>query len=203
VSANKGTASLTFSVPPGQYGTVQYFYATSTKGGSAAVTLDGVPQGAISYAGSSGTMQAPVFGASTTYRGLAPGNHTLTIQGSGVAYVDRFCLTSSASNAQPSSGPGATATSTANILAGAQSASSLTLPPGTQAISVVVSAAPGVPLTLALLNATGGTLQTVSSSNGLLVLEQPASAGVVLVKVLDTGALPAGIWMAATPLVGR
>jgi hypothetical protein len=204
LNANKGTASLTFSVPPGQFGTVQYFYATSTKGGSATVAIDGVAQGTISYAGSSGTMQAPVFGASATYRGLAPGSHTLTIQGTGgVLYVDKFCLTSSASNAQPSSGPGATATSTASILAGQQSLSSLTLPAGTQAISVVVSSTPGIPVTLALLNATGATLQTVSSSSGVLVLEQPASAGVVLVKLVDTGAAPIGVWMAATPLVGR
>src|SRR6185369_13800004 len=114
-----------------------------------------------------------------------------------------FCLTSSASNAQPSSGPGATATSTASILAGQQSLSSLTLPAGTQAISVVVSSTPGIPVTHALLNATGATLQTVSSSSGVLVLEQPASAGVVLVKLVDTGAAPIGVWMAATPLVGR
>jgi hypothetical protein len=102
-----GSATLAFSVPAGQFGAVTYNYARSPKGGVANVILDGVLQGTISYQGSTGTTNAPRFGFNARYGGLAPGSHTLQIQvQKGAAYVDSFCLESSASNAQPTSAPG-------------------------------------------------------------------------------------------------
>src|SRR5260370_5993088 len=105
VKVGSGTVTLSFDVAAGKFGAVTYNYAKSPKGGLANVSLNGVPQGTISYQGSSGTTNAPQFGFSTRYGCVRPGSHPLPIPAqTGPAYVDSFCLESSSSNAPPSSG---------------------------------------------------------------------------------------------------
>ena len=199
-----GTATLAFDVPADKFGAVTYKYARSPKGGLANVFLDGVLQGTISYQGSLGTTTAPQFGFNTRYGGLQPGSHTLQIQvQSGAAYVDSFCLESSASNAQPASGPGQTTASTSTLAAGQKVLQSLSLPAGTLAVSVVAEPGVNVPIQLVLLDPLGTVLQTADASSGFAVIEKPAQPGIYVVKLVNVGLGPVTVWTAATPLVSR
>lgn len=204
-SGGKGSATLAFDVPAGQFGAVTYFYATSPKGATAKVTLDGVYVGTIDFHGSSGKTKAPVFGASQRFAGLNGGSHRLVItpNGNGPAYADKFCLESSFSNAQPASGPGTTATSSGTLAPGQQLVQSLTLPAGTTAISVVTESSLDVPFQVVFVDPSGAVLQTANGTVGLAVLEGPASAGMFVVKVLNLSLGPVDVWSVATPLVAR
>ncbi len=152
LKAGGGTATLAFDVPAGKFGAVTYNYATSPKGGVANILLDGVLQGTISYQGSLGKTNAPQFGSSSRFGGIAPGSHALQISvQKGVAYVDGFCLESSASNARPTSAPGQTTTSATTLAPGQQLVQSLTLPAGTIAVSVVAEPSVNAPIQLVLV----------------------------------------------------
>jgi hypothetical protein len=205
MTAGKGSATLAFTVPDGKFGAVTYKYATSPRGGSAQVYLDGALQGTVSYSGTAGTTRAPVFGASTRYPGLRPGNHTLEVRPiSGVVYLDAFCLESSFSNAQPTAGPGTTTTSSSTLAAGQQSLLTLSLPAGVQALSIVVEPSAAVPIQLVLVDPAGSVLTTADASSGLAVIDTPVSqSGTHLVKVLNVGLGPVDVWTAATPLLTR
>jgi hypothetical protein len=200
-----GTATLAFDVPAGQFGAVTYNYARSPKGGLANVSLDGVQIGTVSYQGSSGTTRAPQFGFAARYGGISAGSHTLQIKVvSGAAYVDGFCLESSSSNAQPTSVPGQTTTSSITLSPGQQVLQSLTFPAGTIALSVVAEPGAGVPIQLLLVDPLGNVLQTADASSGFAVIEQPVTqAGVYLIKLVNVGLGPVGVWTAATPLVSQ
>ena len=205
INMASGSATLAFQVPAGQFGAVTYNYATSPKGGSAQIFLDGVSQGVVSYNGSSGSTRAPQFGASVRYGGLKGGSHALEIRPLGGAiYIDSFCLQSSFSNAQPTSGPGATTSSVNTLSPGQQLVQSLTLPAGTQAISVVAEPSANVPIQLVLIDPSGAALQTANASSGFAVIQTPVStAGVYLVKLVNVGLGPVQVWTAATPLLAR
>src|SRR4029077_12188734 len=154
-------------------GSVTYFYATSPKGGSAEVFLDGHDMGPVNYNGPSGSNRSPVFGVSNTYTYTTGGQHTLEIRPihDGV-FIDGFCLPSSATAiGTPAAHPGATSQSLATQSAGQALQSSITLPTGTQAISI--SAEPGVGgrIQVVLINPSGAVVQTVNSSSGVAILE--------------------------------
>ena len=203
MGAGKATASLTFTVPAGQFGAVTYDYATSPKGGTADVLLDGVSQGTISFAGPNGSTKAPAFGFSQHYGGLQPGTHTLQINGSGTIYLDKICLESSSSNSQPASGPGSTSANSSSLLAGQSLASQLTVPSTATAMSIVAESSAGV-VQVALIDPTGLTLATADTSSGLAVINTPVTAGgVYLVKLINVGVGPVNVWTMATPLVNR
>jgi len=198
------SASLTFNVAAGKSGKLIYSYATSTKGGSAEVVLDGSSR-TISYLGTTGGLKDPVFGMTTEFANLAPGAHTLQIKTmTGAVYIDRFCLESSSSNSQPASGPGPTTTNNLNLTAGQVSTSALPVASGATAISVVAAANGNVPIKLVLLNPSGLTLQSVDSVNGVAVLTAPVSAsGSYTVKVVNVSLGPVQVWTAATPTMTR
>jgi hypothetical protein len=198
------SASLTFNVAAGKTGKLTYSYATSTKGGSAEVVLDGTSR-TISYLGTTGGMKDPVFGMTTEFADLAPGAHTLQIKNmTGAVYVDRFCLESSSSNSQPASGPGPTTTNSLSLGAGQVSTSNLPIAPGATAISAVAVANGNVPIKLVLLSPSGLTLQTVDSVSGVAVLTAPVSAsGSYTVKVVNVSLGPVQVWTAATPTMTR
>ena len=198
---NDGVA-LSFSVPSGQTGTLAYYYATSTKGGSAQVWVDGVPRGSVSFAGTSGDARSPQFGPSLTFDGLAAGPHTFELRSiSGAAYVDGFCLASASSSAEPSSGPGATANGGGTISAAKQLISTVSLPAGTTAVALAADAP--APIQLVLMSPTGAVLATATNSSGPAVIEAPASPGTYLVKTVNVGAGPVTVWTATTPYVSR
>jgi hypothetical protein len=204
MTANKSSATLAFTVADGKFGAVTYKYATSPKGGSAQVYLDGALQGTVSFRGTAGSTKNPVFGGSVRYEGLHAGNHTLEIRPvSGVAYVDGFCLESSYSGARPASGPGTTTASSGSLAPGQQSLLPLSLPAGTQAISVIAEPSIGVPIQVVLVDPRGAILKTADASSGLAVIDASAGPGTYLVKVLNAGVGPVEVWTAATPLVSR
>jgi hypothetical protein len=196
------SASLTFNVAAGKTGKLTYYYGTSTKGGTADVVLDGVAR-AVSYAGTSGGLKDPVFGSKLEFANLAPGSHTLVIQNlNDAVYVDGFCLESSMSTSQPSSGPGATMSSSNNLSAGQELLS--TVPVGTGATAISVAAASSLPIKLALISPSGAVLQLVDSVNGVAVINAPVTqAGNYVVKTVNVNLGPVQVWTVVTPTVKR
>jgi hypothetical protein len=204
MGSGKSTASLTFTVPSNQFGSITYNYAKSTKGGTAEIFLDGVSQGTISFAGPLGTMRNPQFGFSQGSGSLQPGQHTFEIRGNGVSYLDNFVLQSSSSNAQPSSGPGPTSAGTSNLTLGQELVSQITLPNNAQAISIVAEAPNGMLVRVGLVDATGISLATADTSSGLAVINQPLThGGIYLIKTVNLSAGPVSVWTATTPLLSR
>jgi hypothetical protein len=199
------SVAVAFNVPAGKSGKITYHYATSTKGGSAELFLDGVSKGVVNFRGNEGATREPKFGSSISFDGLAAGNHTLELRNmSDAVYVDRFCLESSSSTGSPASGPGTT-TSTTTSLAGLQEAATgITVPAGAKAISIAAEVTPNVPMKILLVSPTGLTLATASSSGGIAVLDQPVTqSGVYIVKVVNLSAGPVSVWTAATPRISR
>ncbi|MEO8378582.1 MAG: sialidase family protein [Acidobacteriota bacterium] len=203
--AGAHSAKVTFNVSAGKSGKITYHYATSSKGGSAEIFLDGVSKGLINYKGSEGTSHDPKFGASVAYANLAAGNHTLEIRNmSDAVYVDRFCLESSTPTGNPASGPGTTSSGTTTVGALQETLSQLTLPAGTQAISVIAETTPQVPVKLVLVDPAGLTLATADNSSGFAVLDRPVTAGgVYVLKIINLGVGPVNVWTATTPRVAR
>lgn len=199
------SASITINVANGSTGKLTYYYATSPKGGSAQLFLDGVSKGTVNYNGTAGSTKAPVFGASVQFANLAAGSHTLEIRNmSGTTYVDRFCLESATSTGAPTSGPGATSTSDASPAAGSSVTSLLAVPAGATAISVVAESTPQVPVRIVLIDPTGLSLATADNTSGLAVLNVPVtSSGTYLIKTINLSLGPVQVWTAATPTVTR
>ncbi|HEV2826757.1 MAG TPA: sialidase family protein [Pyrinomonadaceae bacterium] len=199
------SATLSVTVDSGRTGKLTYYYGTSTKGGSAEVFIDGISKGTINYAGSSGGLKDPVFGPKVEFANLAAGQHKVEIKNmSDGVYVDRFCLESSASSGQPTSGPGQTTTNTSNLSAGQELLKSLSVGSGSTAISVVAASSNNLPIKLALISPTGAILQVVNSSNGVAVINAPVSqSGNYVVKTVNLSLGPVQVWTVATPTVRR
>jgi hypothetical protein len=196
------SATLTFTVPAGQFGAVTYNYAKSPKGGTAEVFLDGASQGTLSFAGPLGDTRNPQFGFSQRYPNLQGGNHTLQIRVSGLGYVDSFVLEHSSSNATPSANPGTTTTNTATLSPGQELIQQITLPLNATAMSVIAEAPAGLLVRVALVTSTGVTLGSADTGNGLAVIDQDVTPGtVVLIKMVNPGSVPVDVWSAATPYV--
>jgi len=205
VNSPDHSATLTISVDPGRTGKLTYYYGTSTKGGSAEIFIDGASRGTVNYNGSSGGIKDPVFGAKIEFANLAPGQHKVEIKNmSDTVYVDRFCLESSASTGQSTSGPGNTATTTSNLSAGQQLLNSLPVASGATAISVVAASNNNLPIKLALISPSGAVLQVAESTNGVAVINAPITqSGTYIVKTINLSLGPVQVWTAATPTVKR
>jgi hypothetical protein len=205
LQSGKGNAVLTFNVDSGQSGTITYNYATSTKGGTAEILLDGASKGTVSYSGSSGTLQSPIFGANVSYANLSAGTHTLEIRPTkGAVYIDGFRLESASSSAAPTSGPGQTSSGTNILGAGQELLQNLSVGQGTQAISVIAATNAAVPLKLVLISPSGGVLATVNASGGVAVIDTPVSAqGIYVIKAVNVSLGPIEVWTAKTPLMTR
>ena len=191
-NAKNDSVKLTVNVAAGKTGKVTYNYATSPKGGSAEVFVDGVSRGTISYAGSQGSTKSPATGASVSYGGLAAGAHTFELRNmSGNVYIDGFCLENASSTGTPASGPGATSNS-----------SSVNVPANAYSVSLISESS--LPISIALVDPNGLTLSTATSSNGLAVMTVPVTkGGTYLVKVINLNLGPVEVWTAATPNVSR
>jgi hypothetical protein len=205
LQSGKGNAVVTFNVDAGRTGKITYNYATSTKGGSAEILLDGASKGTVTYSGNNGSLQSPVFGASVSYANLSSGQHRLEIRPTkGAVYIDGFTLDSASSFGEPTSGPGTTSSGTNTIGAGQELVQNLSAGPGTQAISVVAATNTAVPLKLVLVSPSGGVIATSDASGGVAVIDAPVSAqGLYVLKVMNVGLGPVQVWTAATPLMTR
>jgi hypothetical protein len=182
-------------------GTLAYAYGTSTKGGSADVYVDGTKVNTVSFHGSSGTENRPVFGSSLPIPLSGSGTHTFALKNaSGPVNVDRICVTDGSSNAQPSSAPGETTTSSSSVQSGGTSSSKLFVPTNAKSISVFAETSTSIPFAVAVLDPAGSVLATARSSNGIASLDVPISGfGLYLLQVVDLGLGPVSVWSAATP----
>ena len=197
-------ATLAFDVH-GDSGSITYHYATSPKGGSADIYLDGVRMGSISYMGTQGTLRSPAFGQSVTFNMLGQGTHTLELRAiNGSVYLDKFTLVSAASNAQPASGPGQTNHWQGTLGIGQDLFHQLDVGTGVSDISLVAEASGGIPVQLVLTGPSGSILSQAYSSNGVAVINHPITrTGLYQLKVVNFGLGRTSVWAAATPLMAR
>ncbi len=205
--SNQHNVVLTFDTPATASGTIDYFYATSPKGGSAEVFIDGATQGTVNYNGPSGSTRAPVFGVSRSfnYGVRAGGHHSLEIRPiQNVVYIDGFCLGNATATGAPTAGPGATSESSATQSPGQALLRNLTLPAGTRAISIAAESSITVSMQLVLLDPSGRVVQTVNSSSGVAILEAPITqSGVYIIKTVNLSLGPIQVWSVATPWIAR
>jgi len=193
--------SFTFNVANGATGALVYHYATSTKGGTADVYIDGVKRGTINFQGASGTDRAPVFGGSARYEGLSAGEHRFELRNmQGGAFIDRFCLESASFTGTATSGPGSTDAAIRTLAPAQELLQTVSVAAGTKNISVVAQGGSGANLRVLLLDPAGATLTTVSSTNGTATLDAPVSAtGTYVVKVVNLGLSGTEVWSVVTP----
>jgi PKD repeat protein len=205
--SNQHNVLLTFDTSPTATGAITYFYATSQRGGSAEIFVDGASQGTISYNGVSGSSKAPVFGSSRTfnYNAKSTGHHSLEIRPiKDAVFIDGFCLGTATTTGAPTTGPGTTTQSTATENSGQIQLTNLSLPSGTKAISIAVESNLKVPIQLVLVDPSGRIVQTVNSSSGLAILEAPLSqGGTYIFKTINLSLGPVQVWSVTTPLVAR
>jgi hypothetical protein len=203
----KDHVRVEFDVPAGQTGKITYYFARSTRKGTADIYLDGTFRMTLNYQGSSGSMQHPEFsGASqVSLNELSSGRHTLELRNlRDVVFVDRFCLESASSNAQPLVGPGNTTDGNQTVGGGQTATTNYMMQPGAQEVSIVAESNLAIPFQLVLVDPSGLTLQTASSSAGLATINSPVNkGGVYLVRVVNLGLGPLQITTATTPLVNR
>jgi len=200
--------SLSFDTSPTATGAITYFYATSPRGGSAEIVVDGASKGTLSYNGSAGSNKSPVFGSSRSFDYIAKpgGHHTFEIRPiKDAVYIDGFCLgTATTPTGAPANGPGTTTQSSATESPGQTLLSNLSLPSGTKAISIAVESNLKVPMQLVLIDPSGRVVQTVNSSSGLAILEAPLSqGGTYVLKTINLSLGPVQIWSVTTPWVAR
>jgi hypothetical protein len=204
---NQHNVVVTFDTPAMQNGTITYFYATSPKGGTAEVLVDGTSQGTVSYYGTVGSNRAPVFGVSQTfnYSGTLDGHHKLELRPQRDAvYIDGFCLGSATATGTPLAGPGQTTQASSTLNASQSLLRNITLPNGTQAISIAAESSSAVPIQLVLVSPTGQVLQTVNSSSGVAVLEASITqSGTYVIKTINLSLGAVQIWTVSTPYVQR
>jgi hypothetical protein len=187
-------------------GQLQYFYALSSKGGTADVYLDGTFAKTINYQGGSGSMHNPTFGVSATFNIVGRGNHTFELRDiNGPAYVDKICVTNSSSSTQASAGPGTTSTSTNALAIGQSRLQNLLVSSNALAFSVVAESDANVPYKLIVSDASGNVLGTVNSApNGIATVQGPVSTpGQYVIQLVNVGGGAVNIWTAATPEVTR
>jgi len=199
-------------------GTLRYFFAKSTKGGSAQVLIDGhIPNtnGTINYQASagmagSGSMHDPFFKDATgtpfsvTYTLTGKGFHTFELVNlNGPAYVDEFCITNATSSTMATAGPGTTTTSTSALALGQSLLQNVLVPSNALGFSMAAEADVNVPYTLVVIDPTGKVLGSVnSSSNGIASVTMPVTAtGLYVIQLVNVGLGPINIWTAATPQV--
>ncbi len=201
------SASLDFTVPAGSTGSISYSFAKSTKGGQADIFLDGVFMQTVTYAGSVGTTKAPEFKPEykVEFGGLASGSHKLEIKNmSGVVYLDRLCLESSASSAQPESGPGNTTTQSGSAGAGQTASSNYQPQTGSQEITVTAESSLNVPFKLVLVDPSGLTVQTADAVAGIATLTAPVNQqGTYVIQVVNLSLGSIEFTTTTTPLVSR
>ena len=199
-------ATLTFTVPSGTTGKVTYYFAKSTKGGTADIYIDNTFQGTINYKGSIGNLKNPEFHADykVEYGGIAAGAHTLEIRmPRNAVYVDRFCLENSSSTGSPTAGPGSTTSQSNSVNGGQQSQQLLTLPVGTEAIAVVAEVNPALPIQLVLVSPSGAITTGNANSLGIATINTNAQPGIYTLKVVNVSLGPVQVWTATTPYLRR
>jgi hypothetical protein len=200
-TSNGSGLSFTFQTSATS-GTLTYRYATAKKAGTADLYLDGSKVQSVSYSGSSGSGNKPVFGPPVTVPLSGSGTHTFALQNAtGLDFVDQICVTDGSSSSQPSSTPGETTTSTNTVDSGEKlDPDHLFVPANAKSISVLAETSTSVPYAVAVLDLLGNVLHTARASNGVASLDVPVNgAGLYSIQVINLGLGPVTVWSAATP----
>ncbi|HZD51573.1 MAG TPA: PKD domain-containing protein, partial [Woeseiaceae bacterium] len=207
LSSQGGQHGLSFTFDLGSSpGNLQYFFATSSKGGSADVYIDGQFVRTVSYAGGSGSMHDPVFGASAEFGVSGQGSHSFELRNvSGAAYVDQLRIAGASSDAEPATAPGSTATNTSTLAVGQQALANLTVPSNAESLAVVAESGAGTAYKLVVLDPAGNLVGTTDASrDGIAsVLVPNVVPGAYAIQLVNLGLGPLEIWSAATPQVKR
>jgi PKD domain len=183
-------------------GTLTYRYATAKKAGTADLYLDGSKKQSVSYAGSAGSGNKPVFGASVTVPLSGSGTHTFALQNTkGLNFVDQICVTDGSSSSQPSSAPGETTESTDTVESGESlDPDQLFVPANAKSISVLAESSTSAPFAVAVVDALGNVVHSARSSNGVASLDVPVNGfGLYSIQLINLGLGPVTVWSAATP----
>jgi hypothetical protein len=200
-TSNGSGLSFTFQTSATS-GTLTYRYATAKKAGTADLYLDGSKVQSVSYSGSSGSGNKPVFGPPVTVPLSGSGTHTFALQNAkGLDFVDQICVTDGSSSSQPSSTPGETTTSTNTVDSGEKlDPDHLFVPANAKSISVLAETSTSVPYAVAVLDLLGNVIHTARASNGVASLDVPVNgAGLYSIQVINLGLGPVTVWSAATP----
>jgi PKD repeat protein len=200
-TSNGSGLSFTFQTSATR-GTLTYGYATAKKAGTADLYLDGSKKQSVSYNGSSGSGNKPVFGASVTVPLSGSGTHTFALQNAkGLNFVDQICVTDGSSSSQPSSAPGETTDSTDTVQSGEKlDPDELFVPANAKSISVLAESDTSAPFAVAVIDALGNVIHSARSSNGVASLDVPVSTfGLYSIQLINLGLGPVTVWSAATP----
>jgi hypothetical protein len=200
-TSNGSGLSFTFQTSATR-GTLTYGYATAKKAGTADLYLDGSNKQSVSYNGSSGSGNKPVFGASVTVPLSGSGTHTFALQNAkGLNFVDQICVTDGSSSSQPSSAPGETTDSTDTVQSGEKlDPDELFVPANAKSISVLAESDTSAPFAVAVIDALGHVIHSARSSNGVASLDVPVSTfGLYSIQLINLGLGPVTVWSAATP----
>ena len=183
-------------------GTLTYRYATAKKAGSADLYLDGGKQQSVSYNGTSGSGNKPVFGASATVPLSHSGTHTFALQNAkGLNFVDQICVTDGSSSSLPAGEPGETTTSTDTVQSGEKlDPDELFVPVNAKSIAVLAETTTSAPFAVAVVDALGTVIHSARSSNGVASLDVPVNGfGLYSIQIVNLGVGPVTVWSAATP----
>ena len=204
-SATSHSLRMTVSVMSGRTGKITYSYATSPKGGTAEVFIDGVSRGTVNQTGTQGSTFAPVFGPSVAFGNLTSGSHTFELRNlTGVVYVDGFCLENATSSGTPSTALAPTSSSSATQAPGTATLSTLNVPANAQSLSVMAESTPSTPVEIILIDPSGNVLSTTDGTSGTASVDQVVTAGgLYLVKTINLGLGPVEVRSASTALVSR
>jgi hypothetical protein len=200
-TSNGSGLSFTFQTSATS-GTLTYRYATAKRAGTADLYLDGRKVQSVSYSGSSGSGNKPVFGSSVTLPLSGSGTHTFALQNTnGLNFVDQISVTDGSSSSQPASAPGETTSSTNTVQSGESlDPDQLFVPVNAKSISVLAESSTSAPFAVAVIDALGNVIHSARSSNGIASLDVPVNGlGLYTVQVVNLGIGPLSIWTAATP----
>jgi hypothetical protein len=156
----------------------------------------------VSYAGSSGTGNAPVFGASATLPLSGSGTHTFALKNAkGLNFIDQICVTDGSSSSQPAAAPGETTTSNDTVQPhDTLEPDQLFVPLNAKSVEVLAESTVSAPYAIAVLDPLGNVVNTATASNGIASLSVPVSGfGLYSVQVINLGVGPVNVWTAATP----
>lgn len=128
---------------------VTYFFATSERGGTADVFIDGVQAGTVSFSGPS---KQPAFGSSATWSGLSGGSHELRIvHRAGESYIDGFQIVDGQADSAAVATRSQTSSSQTSIAGNAIVLQTVEVRPSDEQVSVVVEGA-AEPLAVTMIN---------------------------------------------------
>lgn len=197
--------SFTFDTSSDQQ-RLTYGFATSTKGGTADVYIDGELVGTVDFSGDSGSMHDPVFGASAQFTVSGQGSHTLELANvQGAAYVDRFCISGASSDSSKQQESEINEFGEIVLDAAESESKAIRVNDGAQALSVLSEASGDVPFKMLVLDPDGNLLGSVSSTlDSIASLDIPVSGGgTYQLQFVNLGLKPVSIWSVTTQEVAQ